>query len=59
MLTYCVLLCSNYNSELVAFPARLGEKFDDSKLHENKVPKPQNHQSNNKQTKTILLQKNI
>ena len=24
----------NYNSELVAFAARLGEKFDDSKLRE-------------------------
>ena len=28
------LLCRNYNSELVAFQARLGEKFDDSKLRE-------------------------
>ena len=27
-------LCRNYNSELVAFQARLGEKFDDSKLRE-------------------------
>ena len=28
------VLCRNYNSELVAFAARLGEKFDDSKLRE-------------------------
>ena len=39
ILTHCVLLCRNYNSELVAFAARLGEKFDDSKLREAKVSK--------------------
>ena len=37
ILTHCVLLCRNYNSELVAFVARLGEKFDNSELRESKT----------------------
>ena len=28
------IFCRNYNAELVAFQARLGEKFDDSKLRD-------------------------